>query len=387
MKQSKFKSVVFISNYFNHHQKPVSESFFRILGDGYSFIETGRIREERLKLGWGEDIYPDYVIKYEEFLSSKETYLSLINDADVVVIGSAPFSLIENRIKEQKITFRYSERLLKSKHERWKDIIRFFTWRKHNPQGKSLRVLCSSAYTAADFSKYHLYKNRFYKWGYFPEFKTYKKPAELLSSKKKASILWAARLIDWKHPELAVEVADRLRNEGYDFELNIIGSGELEEQLKSQIASLNLVDYVKMLGSMKPYQVREYMEHSRIFLFTSDRNEGWGAVLNESMNSCCAVVANHIIGSVPFLIDNGYNGIIYKDGNFNDLYSKIKWLLDNPFEQEKIGLRAYNTIANHWNADVAVKRLLELSEHLVNNSEPFDLFTDGPCSKAEIIKD
>lgn len=51
---------------------------------------------------------------------------------------------------------------------------------------------------------------------------------------------------------------------------------------------------------MKASEVRSYMEKADIYLFTSDFNEGWGAVLNESMNSGCAVVASHAIGSVPF---------------------------------------------------------------------------------------
>ena len=33
------------------------------------------------------------------------------------------------------------------------------------------------------------------------------------------------------------------------------------------------------------------------------------------MNSACAVVANSAIGSVPFLIKNKENGLIYENGN------------------------------------------------------------------------
>ena len=36
------------------------------------------------------------------------------------------------------------------------------------------------------------------------------------------------------------------------------------------------------------------MEQADIYLFTSDRNEGWGAVANEAMNSACAMVADAI---------------------------------------------------------------------------------------------
>ena len=83
-----------------------------------------------------------------------------------------------------------------------------------------------------------------------------------------------------------------------------------------------------MLGAMPPEEVRRHMEKADIYLFTSDFNEGWGAVLNESMNSGCAVVASHAIGSVPFLIKNGENGLIYENGNQLDLEKQVLRLLE-----------------------------------------------------------
>ena len=47
------------------------------------------------------------------------------------------------------------------------------------------------------------------------------------------------------------------------------------------------------------------MEKSHIHLFTSNHLEGWGAVVNEAMNSGCAVVANREAGAVPYLIEHG----------------------------------------------------------------------------------
>ena len=76
--------------------------------------------------------------------------------------------------------------------------------------------------------------------------------------------------------------------------------GEMEEQLHNMIRDKSLEDCVEMPGAMKASEVRSYMEKADIYLFTSDFNEGWGAVLNESMNSGCAVVASHAIGSVRF---------------------------------------------------------------------------------------
>jgi len=135
---------------------------------------------------------------------------------------------------------------------------------------------------------------------------------------------------------------------------------------------------------MKPEQVREHMEKSNIYLFTSDFNEGWGAVLNESMNSGCAVVASHAIGSVPFLIKNEKNGFIYKNGDIQDLYQYTKRLLDDRRLCVKLGREAYRTLAETWNAKVAAERFIQLAKGLLRDENV--LFQDGPCSKANTIK-
>jgi glycosyltransferase involved in cell wall biosynthesis len=105
------------------------------------------------------------------------------------------------------------------------------------------------------------------------------------------------------------------------------------------------------------------------------------------MNSGCAVVASHIIGSVPFLINEGENGLIYKDGNVNDLYEKVKFLLNNNEEREKISKSAYESIISEWNAENAAKKLIELLTKLLNGENVENLFKSGVCSKAKILKD
>jgi len=180
-----------------------------------------------------------------------------------------------------------------------------------------------------------------------------------------------------------VGVAIYLKKCGCDFDMNIIGSGEMETQLQQLIEKHHLKDCVHLLGSMSPEQVRSHMESSQIYLFTSNRGEGWGAVLNESMNAACAVVASHAIGSVGFLMQDGENGIIYKDGKQKQLNAAVKKLLDDPILREKLGKNAYQTLADTWNADVAAQRLLDLHKALSSNE--YTPFKDGPCSEAKRI--
>lgn len=163
--------------------------------------------------------------------------------------------------------------------------------------------------------------------------------------------------------------------------MSIIGNGEMEPQLRDMIEKKGLLDCVEMLGAMPPEKVREHMEQADIFLFTSDFNEGWGAVLNESMNSGCAVVASHAIGSVPFLIKDGVNGVVYKNGSQKDLNQAVMELLDDPEKRKQIGQAAYRTMTEKWNGENAAERFIELSKALKEGKDT--PYPDGPCSKSE----
>lgn len=379
--------IVFASNYFNHHQKPLSDALYLLTNHEYRFIATQPIEQERLNMGWGQEPVPDYVLYNYTDVESKNECQKIIDEADVVILGNAPKNLLDNRLNKGKLTFRYAERPFKKKPPFHKYLIRFWMNLRKVIRFKNYYILCASAYTAADFAKVFTFIDKTYKWGYFTELKNYQNIEDLIASKAPASILWVARFLGLKHPEHAIEVAKRLKADGYNFKLSMIGSGELEEKIKTSITREDLSDCVELLGTMSPEEVRVNMEKSEIFLFTSDRNEGWGAVLNESMNSACAVVANSAIGSVPFLIKDGENGFMYRDGDVEGIYEKVKKLLDDESERKRLSLNAYKTMTEEWNAENAAKKFLALCEKMLNGEyKPFP-FEEGVCSKAERLKD
>ncbi len=375
---------VFVSNYLNHHQKPLSDCIYNTPGIEYTFIVTKEINEERKKLGYASGNEPEYVKLSNKDKKSFKECKKLIAEADVVIAGSAPEKMLRERIKKGKIVVRYSERPLKKGNEPLKFVPRLVKWNFKNPRKKPIYMLCASAYAAADYAKFGLFKERTYKWGYFPEVKE-ENIQKLMEEKEENSIIWVARFIDWKHPEIPLEIAKRLKDEGYSFKIRMIGTGVMEDEIQKKIEDENLTDCVKMLGSMPPEKVREYMEKSEILMFTSDFNEGWGAVLNEAMNSGCVTVSSHAIGSVPFIVEDGKNGLIYKNGDSDDLHKKVKWLFDNPQKREEMGKSAYYTMINEWEPDIAAKRLLRLIEDLTKYGK-CDAFEGGPCSRAEILE-
>ena len=374
--------VTFFSNFLLHHQTPFCEAMVRMIGKNFTFVATEQIPQERLQMGYKDLSHSaSYAINSYESEENYQKALKLGKNSDVVIIGSAPDVFIEERLKENKLTFRYCERFFKKGKWRIFDprvLLAYYKLHVRNRK-KNLHMLCASAYTAPDCRFISAYPKKTYKWGYFPPVTRYEEFDKILKQKKKNSILWVARLIKLKHPEAPIEIARLLKAEGYTFHLNIIGIGPLQEKLETLIKKYGLGNEVCLLGSMSPEEVRVYMEQSEIFLFTSDKNEGWGAVLNESMNSGCAVAASDAIGSVPYLVKNGENGLTYESGKMKDLYQKVKWLLDNPDKRKVMSEKAYQTLVETWNAETAAERLLALIEDIQKGEEV--RFVSGPCSR------
>ncbi|MGM0792399.1 MAG: glycosyltransferase family 4 protein [Bacillota bacterium] len=380
--------VTFFSNFLTHHQLPFCIAMHEILGEDFKFVATEPIHEERLQMGY-EDMSEKYQFTLNTFTSNEkyETALNLGEKSDVVITGSAPDEFIKERLRQNKLTFRYSERIFKRGRYR---ILRprtlFKLVKNHTAyRNRNVFMLCASAYTAADFNLVGAYKKKTFKWGYFPEVKEYDlKKLMSLKDHDIPKILWAGRLLDWKHPDDVVKLAYMLKENGYLFQIDIIGTGEMKEVLEKMIQDYDLSNQVSLLGSMSPEKVREYMESANVYLFTSDFQEGWGAVLNESMNSGCAVVASHAIGAVPFLLENNKNGLIYKNGDIKHLYQCVSKLLDNKGVREQLSVEAYSTINGVWNAKNAAYRIIKLSESILNGKK-IPNYEQGPCSLADVL--
>ncbi len=393
-------SFVFVSNYINHHQIPFCNAMYERLKGSFVFVQTEPMEEERIRMGWQKQDQLPYV-KY--FYQERELCRKLIAESDVVLFGGTDEeSYITERLKAQKPVIRYSERLYKE--GQWKAVSPRGLIKKYRDhtryRKKPVYLLCAGAYVPSDFHIVRAYSGKMFKWGYFPATRHYDVD-RLMEQKEPGSILWAARFLDWKHPEAALACAAYLRAAGYSFHMRIAGDGQMRPLVDRLLEEYDLKDHVTLLGYRSPDEVRSLMEKSRIYLATSDRREGWGAVLNEAMNSGCAVVASHMMGAAPYLIRQGENGVIYQNGDQGNLNGIVEALLQDEILCEGMGRTAIGTIECEWNAETAADRLLgfcrgkgfldgtlredsrDVSAGEINLRQNIPLA--GPCSEAEVI--
>ena len=390
--------LVFYSVVLNHHQAPVADEFYKLLGAEYCFVELIYLGDNK---GGGDYSTRPYLLRAWESPANYRKAMELARTADCCVfsgVDSLPY--MKERLRLGLLSFDMSERWLK---KGWKNLFspairkQFLNYHLLGWNRKPLYKLCMSAYAKCDHEKLVMYKRRCFKWGYFTSVRSYENdnPNEKYLESETIKIMWCGRFLKLKHPELPILMSERLKREGYSFILDYFGDGPLREELELKAESLGLkvckaadslnskhstLSYdIVFHGAVPNVQVLQAMHEHDIFLFTSNRLEGWGAVVNEAMSQGCTIVGSDAIGSIPYLVEDGVNGFSFKSEDLDSLYEKTKWLLDHPSECKKMGQRSIEKMQTLWSPKKAAENLLQLIIDLKAGKETS--IKEGPCSK------
>lgn len=377
----------FVSNYINHHQMPLCEALRRELGDDFTFIQTMPMEEERVAMGWGVDVrqLPYVQCLYQDEYACRRT----IAESDVVLFGwSQREDIAAERLASGRATMRVSERLYRE--AQWKAVSPRGLAAKYQEhikyRKKNVCMLCAGAYTASDFHLIGAYPGKLFRWGYFTRLRTYSE--EQFNTMKvqdgRLHIVWAGRFIPLKHPEYVVRLAGTLRDKGCPFFIHMLGDGELEPQIRQDVERAGLAELFRFYGYTEPERVRDVMEQCHIHLFTSNHLEGWGAVVNEGMNSGCVEVVNEQVGAAPYLIRHGENGLVYPKDRYEKMEALVLDLFENWETRRRMGRAAYETIRDVWNAEYAAKELLRFAEGLLRGE--IVPGKEGPLTAAPILR-
>lgn len=374
--------LVFVSNVVSPHTIPLSVELNNKLKGEFMFIETRMMAEVRKKMGYNSLSSLPFVVPYDQYIHDTTHYKAIIDNAEVVLAsyGSIDNSLLENRVTENKLTFLLSERLFK------KGILKLFDpklWRTiyylSRIRNKAFYLLCMGAYVARDFCLCGFPKDKTYTFGYITQQST--APVKETRTTTTIKLLWVGRMIWWKQPFDAIKAALKLKEMGYDVELEMIGGGKLENKVRKYIMKHDHYGCVKYSGLQQSEVVQNKMSSCDILLCTSNRLEGWGAVINEGLSAGCLVVANIMMGAAPSLIRDGENGYVYK-GRARSLTKVIKKAIDSKRHVE-IGENGRNYIKEMWSPIIASDRLINLINELKTDKHSSFCYKEGICSKSQ----
>lgn len=382
--------LVFYSNYLNIHQVHIADELYALLGDEFRFVATMPRNAGELKGGIDYSSRP-YCILAAESTDAQEEAIRLAVNAEVCVLGacSQEYAIVRATQNPSGLSFEMGERWLK---HGWltigSPVFRQWAWNYYRFYRKAnFYKLCCSAFTARDDERLYAYHGRHYKWGYFtevPENLEPVKPLEVLARRSQpraqVRLMWCARFIDWKHPELPIRLAAMLKRSGYDVHLDMYGDGNMRPAMEQLSKELNIVDFIAFHGNIPNSEIHLAMRNHDIFLFTSDRGEGWGAVANEALSEGCLLIGADEIGAVPYLVKHKETGMIFRSCDLDSLYEQVKYLLDNPDVCKQISKAGQESIIKLWNPENAAKSLLQLIEDIQAGREC--TIAEGPCSIA-----
>ena len=368
--------ISYYSTFLNHHQIEFCDRMFQIHGTGFTFISTNRPPKDRIDQGFSVYERPYAIFEDEQMELAERLFI----ESDVVILAVHRDKWLKHRLQHGKITFLHQERLFKEKPSvyRWLRALGY-VWVHYIPYSNSpLFMLSASAYAQKDYYGLGCFKNKCFEWGYFPPIENHDvTEIEKMKQQNTLSIVWSGRLLKWKHPEYAVEVARTLKDHGIMYNMKLIGDGEEFSNVQTLIDRYSLNDRVTMIGFIPQQEVRKHMSEANIFLFTSNREEGYGAVVVEAMNAACTVIGSETAGSIPFLIRNGYNGYVYRRDSVAELCEVTLKVANDRSLLKKTGINAYRTIISEQNGIVAAKRFSDICSKL-RDKRTIEGYSSGP---------
>ena len=381
--------VCFCTNIWNHHQGPVAKELAALLPPGdfrlfvYQPLDCDWSRE-RIAMGWNL-MPPDEPWIVGPPKTARELkdgfFQGWIESADVLIFGENNYfdqEALSRRLEAGKLTFRTGERLLKRPValRRWLDPRFWHAWcHVHRKFSRpSLHYLTMSHWCADDLQFYRACKSRIWRWGYLTNVSATPTEKPL---REKVRIGWCGRFLNCKNVSDILTATSLLEESLRDMiDVIIVGDGPEKENLIRRAHNLGLDSIVAFKPFLPQKEALAFMESIDIFPFPSSRIEGWGAVLPEAMDKCCAVIASEDAGSTLELVRDGENGFTFKAGDVMTLSKRIATLVKDASLRRRLGFAAWKTMQS-WSPTMGARRLLSLSERLLSGSRP--PFSEGLC--------
>lgn len=114
-----------------------------------------------------------------------------------------------------------------------------------------------------------------------------------------------------------LEDADRCK-------VQIIGDGPLHPVLEKEIASDQLGDKVQLLGTKPQKDIPAFMQQTDVFILPS-LYDGWGAVVNEALQSGCYVIVTDACGASDLIRQDKRLGLVVAAGNEKELATCMEY--------------------------------------------------------------
>lgn len=150
-------------------------------------------------------------------------------------------------------------------------------------------------------------------------------------------LITLSRLVPHKQIEHAIDVAAALKTTYPTIQLDIVGSGWWEDELRAYAAACHMDDNVTFYGHVDEHLKHQLLADADIHLMPS-RKEGWGiSVIEAAEHGVPTIGYRHSIG-LQDSIDDGHTGLLVD--TLPALIHATRTLLDNPTLHQQLSQAA-----------------------------------------------
>ena len=183
----------------------------------------------------------------------------------------------------------------------------------------------------------------------------------------KPTILYVGRLAYRKGLQVLVRAMPFILKEIPNAHLIIAGKGYMDGFIRMLIKSLNLEDYVTMLGFIPNENLPELYASSSLFVMPSLYCESFGVTLLEAMASGRPVIASNV-GGIPEVVKDGVTGLLFKRGDAEDLAEKIIMVLSDRSLAQSLASNAKEIVKERYSWPVIADKMENLYEKTLKQS-------------------
>ena len=183
-------------------------------------------------------------------------------------------------------------------------------------------------------------------------------------SESRPAILYASKFMRRKHPDDLLKAAAKLVAEGLEFDVVMVGSGEMEAQLKSMVSQFNISNAV-FPGFINQQELPRIFGACDIFVLPSE-GEPWGLVVNEAMCAGLPIVVSSEVGCVADLLREGENGYSFATGDIDGLATALRSVIIDRQLRESQSDRS-REIISRWSFMQCLAGLRHQLDRILNN--------------------
>lgn len=176
------------------------------------------------------------------------------------------------------------------------------------------------------------------------------------------TILCVANLIKIKGHDYLLEAIAKLKKEGRNVFLQLIGIGPEENRLKERCSALEIKDIVEFLGTRDYTDVAEYMKNADMFIMPS-YFEALGCVYLEAMYSGTLTCGCYGTGADE-IIEDKVDGLLVEQRSADSIYEAVVFAMDNPEKSREIAQKGIKK-AEDFSWDASADSLINVYESII----------------------